>query len=156
MPNEARTLLEGELRWVQASGSGRTWATASAPASGIVGLCAGVTIASGRTITTIMNRGIPDHHKETERAAIDVSFDMLWTGTYALPTASGAGASVPMWHFELRASAPEIGASSAFYYQFYGCPVLSVDIKEAKEGDTISLKTKALAMNGPTASGYIS
>lgn len=153
---EARTLLEGELRWVQASGSGRTWATAATPASGIVGFCAGVTITSGQTITTIMNRGIPDHHKKTEAAAIDISFDMLWTGTYALPTASGGGASVPMWHYEFRTSAPELGAASAYYYQFYGCPMVSVDIKEAKEGDTVSIKTKALGMSGANTSGYLS
>lgn len=156
MANEVRTLLEGELRWVQASGSGRTWATAASPASGIVGLCAGVTITSGQTVTVIMNRGVPDHNKVTEKAAIDLSFDMMWTGNYAIPTASGGGASVPMFHYELRASAAEIGATSAFYYQFHGCPIASLDIKEAKEGDTISFKTKALAMNGPTASGYLS
>jgi hypothetical protein len=34
---ELRTRLEGSLRWVQASGSGNVWATASAPASGVFG-----------------------------------------------------------------------------------------------------------------------
>ncbi len=34
---EVRIMSEGTLRYVQGSGSGRTWGTASAPASGLYG-----------------------------------------------------------------------------------------------------------------------
>lgn len=157
MSNEARVQAEGSLWWVQASGSGRSWSTAATPASGLVGLVTDFSFTSGATITTVMERGIPNHHKLTERARIEPSFSFLWTGTNALPTAAtGSGASVPMFHLEFKAIRPEDFAGSGYYYQFQGVALQSFDFKEAKEGDNITFKAACLAMNGPTASGYLS
>lgn len=156
---EQRVMMEGSLWWVQASGSGRTWATASAPASGLVGLVTDFSFTSGATITTIMERGVPNHHKLTERSRIEPGFSFGWTGTNAMPSAvTGTGASLPMFHLEFKAARNEdgTGLGSGFYYQFHGAALQSFDFKEAKEGDSITLKAACLAMNGPTASGYIS
>lgn len=153
---EIRVALEGSLWWVQASGSGRTWATASAPASGLVGLVTDFSFTSGATITTIMERGIPNHHKLTERARIEPTFSMGWTGTNALPTAiTGTGASVPMFHYEFKSIRPEDFAGSGYYFQFQGAALQSYDFKEAKEGNNKTIKLACLAITGPTASGYI-
>lgn len=153
---EVRTQLEGLLMFVQASGSGASWATASAPASGVLGYVQDVSFTSAQTITTVKDRGIPTHHKMVERDPISVSFSFLWTGSALSTPASGSGASVPMYHMELRASAPEmVGSPSAWYYQFYGIPIQSVDFREQRDGDQISFRSVALGMNGPTASGYL-
>ncbi len=149
-------MAEGSLWWVQASGSGRTWATAATPNSGLVGYVTDFSFSSAATITTIMERGTPDHHKLTERSRIEPTFSFLWTGTNARPTATGTGASVPMFHLEFKAIRPEDFAGSGYFYQFHGCAAQSIDFKEAKEGDNISMKIACLAMNGPTASGYLS
>jgi hypothetical protein len=152
---EVRTQFEGSLWWVQASGSGRTWATAATPASGLVGFCTDMSFTSGQTITTVSDRGIPHHHKVTEKARIEPTFSLMWTGQHAVPTATGGGASVPMFHLELKSLEPE-NAGSGRYYQFHGCALQSFDFKEAKDGNTVTMKCAALAMNGVTASGYLS
>jgi hypothetical protein len=157
MSNEIRVAAEGSLWWVQASGSGRAWATAATPVSGLMGLVTDFSFPSGATITTINERGIPNHHKMTERARIDIAVTFGWTGTNALPSATtGAGASVPMFHLEFKAIRPEDFVGSGYYYQFHGAALQSFDFKEAKEGDNQSVKFAALAMTGPTASGYLS
>ena len=156
MSGEIRTHLEGTLRWVQASGSGRTWATASAPASGIFGYVQeGATYTSGQTITTVMDRGIPDHHKLASKDAITFSLTVLSTGFIPSPS-SGSGASVPMWHLELRESQPEVGSGSAIYTQFHGVAPNSIVWTENAAGNTFQVQGVALSMNGPTASGYLS
>jgi hypothetical protein len=152
---EARVLLEGTLRGVQASGTGLTWATATSPPSAIYGFVDSFTFNSAQTVTTISNRGIPDHNKITEKAPIDVTFNFIYTGSYtAFATASGS--TVPMQHIEWRASAAEQGAGSGFYYQFYGAALKSIKNAEAKDGDKVSVNYVCLGMNGPTASGYLS
>lgn len=152
---EVRTMLEGTLRFVQASGSGRTWATGAAAPAGLFGYVESFTYTSAQTVTTIKDRGIPDHHKVTEKAPIDVSFDLLSTGSaFSFLTASGA--SVPMIHLEHRASAAELIAATGYYYQFHGVAVQSLKFTEGKEGNKISVQGRALAMVGPTGSGYLS
>ena len=156
---EVRVMAEGSLWWVQASGSGRTFATASAPVSGLVGFVTDFSFSSGATITTISERGIPNHHKLTERARIEPSFNFLWTGTNALPSAAtGTGASLPMFHLEFKSTRNEdgTGAGSGYYYEFLGCALTSDDFKESKDGNNHGYKFAALAMVGPTASGYLS
>lgn len=152
---EVRTLREGELRYVRASGSGAAWATASAPVSGLLGYVQDFSFTSAQTITTIMNRGSVDHHKMTQLSPIDVTFRFLWTGGN-FSAVSGAGATVPMVHLEHRASAAEIGATSAFWHQFHGAALVSTQLQEAAEGDTINMTFRCLAMIGATASGYLS
>lgn len=151
---ETRTHAEGLLRFVQASGSGRTWATASAPASGLVAYVQSYSHTSAISYTQIMERGIPDHHKFASKAPVDVTFDCLWTGAFAAAL-TASGATVPMLHLEHRAAAAEIGATSAFYHQYHGAVLTNISFTEAAEGDRISLTFRALSMNGPTASGYL-
>ena len=152
---EVRVQAEGTLRSIQASGSGRTWATAAAAPTTLLGYVQSFNFNSAQTVTTIMERGIPDHHKITEKAAIDVSVDYLWTGS-SLSFLTASGATVPLAHLEFRASAQEYGAGTGFFYQFMGCALNSIKLDEAKEGNKISMSFKALAMVGPTASGYLS
>lgn len=156
MPSEVRTFPEGTLRLVQASGSGRTWATAATPVSALMGYVqAGASLQSARTITTIMERGVPDHHKVTEAAPLSFSFTFKQTGT--IPTGvTGAGASVPMWHIEHRASAPENGTLTGIFNQFMGCVIESNNWTENPDGNSIQLTFKALAANLYTGSGYLS
>lgn len=156
---EVRVMMEGSLWWVQASGSGRTWATATGPASGLVGFVTDFSFTTGQTITTIMERGVPHHHKLTEKARIEPSFNFLWTGTHALPSAvTGTGASLPMFHLEFKSTRNEdgTGAGSGYYYQFMGAAFQSFDFKEAKEGNNIAMKMACLAMSGANTSGFLS
>lgn len=153
---ETRTFREGSLRWVQASGTGRAWGTAATPVSGIFGYVKSFSITSAQTVTTISDRGTPDHHKVTEVAPIDVSVQFMWTGR-SVTAVSGAGASVPMVHLEWRASAPEIGnGTTGDFIQIHGVAMPSLQWTENADGDTVDLKLVALAMNGPTGSGYLS
>lgn len=152
---EVRTFAEGTLRAVQASGSGRTWATASAPTSALFGYVQeGFTFTSGRTVQTIMERGVPDHHKITQREVINGSFTMQWTGAVPLP-GTASGASVPMWHLEHKALTPEAGSGSAVYTQIHGAVIQSIGFTEGSP-DTLNISFVALATNGPTGSGYLS
>jgi hypothetical protein len=149
---EVRSLPEGALYWVQASGSGTAWATASAPASGLFGYVQSMNFTSGRRVVAVMDRGVPTHWKQVGRDPINLSVNFAWTG--ATPTAvSGASASVPMWHLEYKADYPE-AANTATYYQFYGVVVTNMQWTEGDQ-DTVGLTMQALAMNGPTASGYL-
>lgn len=153
---EVRVYSEGTLRFVQASGSGRTWATAATPASGLLAYCRSFEYTSAQTVQTVMERGNPDHHKVTQRAPIDVTFRCGWTG--GNPTAlSGSGATVPMIHLEHRASAAEIGnGTTGVYHQFIGGALISQKLTEGTDENTIDLTYRFLGMQGPTGSGYLS
>lgn len=152
--SEVRVMAEGELRFVQASGSGQSWATAAGAASGLFGYVQAFQFTSGQTVTTIRERGTPSHHKVTERAPVQVQMTLLSTGGLPSP-ASGAGASVPLWHLEFKQRAPERGVGSAFYYQFHGCALTQAEVQEQAAGTTIKLTLAALGMAGPTGSGYL-
>lgn len=153
---EVRVMVEGSLRVVQASGSGATWATASAPVSALLGYITDFTYTSAQTVTTISDRGRPTHHKLTEFAPIDISFSFLTTG--AFPSAvSGSGATVPMWHLEHRASAAEIGnGTTGVYNEILGFALQSYQFTEGKEGNKIALKGRALGIVRDTGSGFLS
>lgn len=154
--SEVRVMSEGTLRWVQQSGSGRTWATGATQPSGIVGLVQpGFTWSSAKTITTISERGVPDHHKVTEFAPIKGSFQVLATGTFPTQITS-SGTTVPMMALELRHSAAELGSNSAVYHQFMGVPFDSFKYTEAKEGNKYDVTFIALACTTFTGSGYLS
>lgn len=156
MPSEVRTLAEGTLRYVQATGSGRVWATGTTPVSGVMGYVqAGMSIQSARTVTTIMERGVPDHHKITEAAPITTTYTFKHTGV--IPTAVvGAGASVPMWHFEHRASAVENGTVTGVFHQLIGSVIESINWTENADGNTVQITLKSLAANLFTGSGFLS
>lgn len=151
---EVRVQAEGTLWWVQASGSGRTWATASAPASGLVGYVQSFSHTSAANFAQIMERGVPDHHKLVSKSPIDVTFNFMWTGQFT-GALTASGSTVPMVHLEYRASAAELGSNSGFYYQYHGAVLTNNAFNEAAEGSTIAQSFRALAMNGPTGSGYV-
>jgi hypothetical protein len=143
------------MRYVHASGVGTSWATASAPASGLFGFVQSFSFTSGQTVTPIYERGIPNHQKVTQKQPITLTVQYLWTGS-AQTIASGSGATVPMHHLEYRASAAEMaGTPSGYYYQFHGAAIQSVQFNEAAEGNNIQVQYQCLGMNGPTGSGYL-
>lgn len=149
---EVRTISEGELWWVQASGSGRTWATAATPASGLFGFVRSMQFTSAQRVITPMERGIPDHHKVVGKDVINLQVSFDWTGT--IPNAgTGTGASVPMFHLEHLARQPEIG-NTARYHQFHGCVVQQTQLSEG-EPDSISMTMLALAVSGANTTGYL-
>lgn len=161
MPAEVRVMAEGTLRGVQASGSGRTWATASAPASALYGFVQnGMSITSAQTVTQIMDRGIPDHNKITEKAGIKVTVSQLHTyqtGVLPFSILTASGTTVPMQHLEWRVSAAEIGAgTTGIYYQFYGVATESLKIAEDSKGNKIDYSFVCLGYTGPTGSGFLS
>ncbi len=152
MGNEVRIAAEGQIWWVAASGVGTAWATASAPNSGIFAFCEGLTYTSAADVTVVSDRGVPNHNKTTNAQPIPVSFTTKHTGAH--PTGvSGAGATTPMIHLEYKGTAKEAGAAE--FLLFLGCPLSNLVWAEAADGNTMQFTTNALAMIGPTASGYI-
>lgn len=152
---EVRVMAEGTLWWVQASGSGRTWATAASVPSGQFGyIQEGMTFTSAKEMVAIMERGVPDHWKTVGFSPIDVSFSLLLGISGVPPILTASGTTTPMLHIEHRASAQELGASGT-YFQFMGVPLHSLKWTENKNGNKIDFTFKALAMVGPTGSGYI-
>lgn len=155
---ETRIQAEGTLRFVQGSGSGRTWATGASQPSGTLGYVQSFSYTSAQTVTTVMERGVPDHHKITQKAPITVAVNYFWTGGF--PSAlTASGNTMPLLHLEFRASAAEIGnGSTGFYYQFMGAALQQAQFTEGA-GDTpdaIQATYMCLAMTGPTGSGYLS
>lgn len=156
MAREARTFAEGSLRWVQASGTGG-WATASAPISALVGFVqAGLGFQSARNMVTIMERGVPHHHKFVSQEPPQITFTYLQavTANFANP-ATASGVSTPQVHFELRHTDTETPAQTAQYFQFHNGVLLSRNPTEGENGNTIQETWKFLSMVGPTASGWL-
>lgn len=162
MSNEVVVFSEGTLRGVQASGSGRTWATGATPPSALYGYVQnGMSITSAQTVTTIMERGIPDHHKITEKAPIKVTIKQLQTYQTAFITPfnvlTASGTTVPMQHLEWRTSAANIGAGgTGEYWQFLGVATESIKATEDTKGNGLDYSFVCLAMIARTGSGYLS
>ena len=153
---EARNALEGTLRWVQASGSGSSWATASAPASRTLGFVENFKFTSALQRDVIMSRGRASHHKLVSVGPIPVSFDVLYAVTADWPSpATASGSTTPMVHLELKMTAPEVAALTGIYYQFYGWPINSLDFSETTPANRLSFQGQALGMSGANASGYL-
>ena len=158
---EVRVAMEGTLGWVQQSGSGTSWATASAALSGAnMAYVRGFSYNSGLRTVQVANRGIPDHNKVVGKDAINGSFSVAYANTADMPTklsATGAGASVMMIMLEYRMKIPEVAlsAGSGIYYQFYGVPPAALAFAEGDNENTMAFNFVALGMNGPTASGYL-
>ena len=159
---EARTFFEGALRYIQASGistnGGTAYATASAAPSALVGFVrAGMSINSARDVVTIMERGKPSHHKGGNENPIEIQFTFLNAVTANKPPVdvTGAGASFPAVHFELKVDAPELGAGSAQYMYFMQAANVSDNWTEAEDGNPNQMTWRALKMHGPTATGFL-
>lgn len=158
-PHEVRVFAEGALYWVQASGTGGAWATASAATTALVGFVeAGMNQTSAQRIVTITDRGIPKHHKIIGKEPIELTLEFKQAVTAndpAITVATSSGASTPMIHMELKSDSVELGGGSATYRQFrYG--VLSDNQwTEQEEGNMARQTWVFLEMNGPTGSGYV-
>lgn len=161
MPQEVRTMQEGTLRWVQASGVGLTWATGSAPKSGLLGYVqAGFNFGYGNEFLAIYDRGAVKHNKLIRVTNPNGSFTVLegitgdWPEGLGIATASGA--SVPMIHLEWRMAYTELHPSTGYYYQLMGVPWPGgITLTEQPEGNTRAYNFHALTATGPTASGYL-
>jgi hypothetical protein len=163
MGQEVRTYREGTLRWVQASGRGTGWNTASAPQSGLFGFVeAGANFQPGANeFVRIYNRGTLSHNKLVRNLPVEGAFTVLegvtgdWPDTRPIATASGA--TVPMIHLEFKYSYVELGAASGYYYQLMGVAFPEgVRVTENPEGNTREYTFVALTATGPTASGFLS
>lgn len=155
---EVRVFAEGSLRWAAASASGGAWATASAAPTALVGFVqAGMAAPSAQRVTTIMERGVPSHHKVIGKDAGEIVFtiqEAVTANDPALRVATAGGATVPLMHFELKSKAAE--DASALYYQFLHCALVSNNWTEGEEGNTRQQTWRYLSYVGPTASGYLS
>ena len=152
---EVRTNFEGSLRYVQGSGSGTSWATASAPVTGLIGYVTNLTWTSAQDFLVVSDNGVPTHQKAGARQPITLSFDVQYgiTAQYPAP-ATASGATVPHILLELRMSAQEQSAGSALYYQFYGATKLSNAFTHANP-NTMTWTYQCLGMSGANGSGYI-
>lgn len=157
---EIRNFAEGSLRWVQASANGTTWTTASAPATGLVGfVAAGLTFNNQRTVTPVMERGLPNHQKLAVQqfGQVTFTFKQAVTANYPPTSVTGAGASLPLLHFELKHNAPELGGptATAQFHQFVSCAFLTQGFTEAEDGNNYQQTWQVAVISGPTASGYL-
>jgi hypothetical protein len=153
---EIRNAREGALYWLAASGSGSAWATASGASGRLLAYVQSFTWTSGKTVNPVFDRGTLSHWKATDNGQpISLSFAVLYavTGNWPTSLASGSGATVPMAHLEFKMTAPEAGAAQ--WYQFHGCPIDQLQFGEEANANTQTITMRALAMVGPTGSGYI-
>lgn len=157
--HEPRVFAEGALRWVQASGTGMAWTTASAAPTALVGFVqAGTQQTSAQRVTTVMDRGAPKHHKIVGRDAPEITFEFLETVTAndpAVQVKTASGASTPMLHFEIKHDAKEAGASSALYHQFHWGVLIDNQWTEREEGNVNRQTWRFLAVSGANATGYL-
>lgn len=162
MTGEVRTLAEGTLRSVQASGSGRTWATGATPVSALIAFVQdGFSFTSAQETVQVMERGVPDHHKVVSKSPIDVTFsNMVSYHTAQImdqAIATAGGTTVPMLHLEYKSLSKEIGdGSTAMYAEFLGALPQSFKFTENKNGNKVDFSFKCLAMIAWTGSGFLS
>lgn len=156
MSDEIRNQKEGYLYWVQASGQGNSWATASGAPTALLAYVVAFEWTSAQAVTAILDRGVPVHHKVVAQGPVQLSFTVAEAITGQLPApASGAGASVPLLHLEFKQAVPEDPGVSGIYYQFHGVPVAQVRFLAGARANTRQYTLPALAMHGPTGGGYI-
>ena len=156
---EVRNRKEGTLRWVEASGAGPTWLTASAPVSGLIGFARGFTLNSARTTYQVMDGGVPNHTKDLGAGSIQVTFDLAWGVTAQYPSVVGTGGGghsvAGLIHLEYRATAAEAGSGSALYMRVHGVTINSLAFADGDQENTQNFTCVGLGMCGPTASGYL-
>ena len=156
-PREVRIFAEGALRWVQASSTGG-WNTGSAAVTALMGFVqAGMAYTSANNVQTVMERGLPSHHKEIGKAPPTITFSYLHAVTGNIPNSinTASGVSVKAAHFELRMNAPESAAAAYEYYQFIHGVLETRGFTEGENGNQYQETWRFLSMVGPTASGYI-
>lgn len=157
MGNEVRIASEGQLRYVPASGTGKVFATASGATPVLLGYVTNVAYTSGQNVVTIMDRGNTDHHKVANKERIELSYTFLHAVTANFPDSppSGSGASVPMYHYEIKLSTPEAPSVTAQWMLFMGGATQQVQYTEADDGNTRAYTVPCLAMSAMNPSGYL-
>ena len=130
---EIRTHYEGELRWVQSSGLGTSWVTASAAGTGLIGFVqAGLSFTETKTFATVKDRGIPKMHKYQGYEPVEVAFTVLHGLTAQYPNpATSSGVSTPQIHMELKQRIEEVATGTGMYVQFYGGVIPTKAFSEA-------------------------
>lgn len=172
---EVRTHYEGELRWIEASGSAvNAWQTASAtptgtgsaawaPITGLIGYVqAGLSFTQTTTFATIKNRGTPTMHKIQGIEPIDVAFTVLHGLTAQYPSANTAigpsatmGVSRPQYNFELKMRIEEVATGTGQYVQFYKGVIPTEAFSEAEAGDTLAFTVRFLGISGFNSTGFL-
>ena len=154
---EPRNLPEGELRWVQASGTGG-WLTASAPQSGLMGYVqAGASFQQPLTFAPFFNRGTAGGFKLAQKDVGTLTFKLLYgiTADYPPTAITASGVSVPAVHFEFKQATTEDNRTG-IYHQFRNCVNGGPKFTEQANANEYDFSFQYLTQNGPTGSGYLS
>lgn len=178
---ETRVWAEGTLRWVEASGatgiSATGWVTGAAvltatgtaawaALSGLLGFVQpGMTFNHpAREFATVEDRGLPTMHKWARRLPSEITVRILeavtgdWpTGNTAIGPSSLGLADVPSFMLEFKQAIPAVESNlTGIYYQMHHAKILDRQRTEQAEGNILELRMRALAVQGPTASGFLS
>lgn len=157
MASEIRNLPEGELRWVQSSGTGG-WLTASAPKSGLMGYVqAGFTFEQPQVFTPYYNRGTAGGFKFVQKQAGTLGIKLAYgiTADYPPTAITASGVSTPQVHFEFKQASPE-NALTAIWHQFQNCVNDGPKLTEGAAQNEYDFQFAFLTFNGPTGSGFLS
>ena len=142
-------LADGHFALVPASGLSASgtglhalgWRTApGATAIGPLVYFEGLQVTSARTIRTIMNRGIPSHHKLVDRQALRLTFSYLHTGGEGIPT--------DLLHAQFGAIADDFSGNVAArdFTHFTHCVLENQDLNEQPENNMRNVSMLALQM----------
>lgn len=135
---------EGILSWVSASANTSGWSTAASSPSGIaIAYVRDFGITSGRTVNTVMNRGVPDHHKRVDATPLNLNLTYGYTGD-----------SIPDYHVHLELFMSGQNGASAFH-QVHNAIRTQHDFGEVPEENTYTDTFVAVSMTESTASGYL-
>jgi len=147
MTAEIYNLREGTLNWVSASGNSPDWVTAiNSPSGGAIGMAfvRNFDYGSGATFNTVMDRGVPNHHKAVTNDPLTVNIAMGYTGGVGIP-------GYPV-HLEFRLNNAPNGSA---FFQFHSCVRPTHAFAENDQENTMTDSFVALGMVEATASGWL-
>ena len=151
-------LADGHFALVAASGISGSGAADTLPlnfltapnvmTAGVLDYFEGLSVTSAQTIRTIMNRGVPSHHKRVDRQALRLSFSYLFTG--------GSGIPEGLHHAQFGAIADDLAGTvtQRQFTHFTHCILENQDIAEQPENNMVNVSMLALRMFH-TASGLL-
>lgn len=112
---------------------------------------------------TVMDRGVPTMHKLMSHGVTELTFTVLGGVTAEWPTANTAegpsslGLSVGQFNFEWKQAIETVeGDRTGIWYQFHRAVLVGQSLTESEEGNQVQFTIRAAAVQGPTASGYLS
>jgi hypothetical protein len=134
---EIRNFAEGELRWVESSGTGG-WITANNAMTGQLGyVLAGLGYSIQNTYQTIYERGTAMHHKWLSINAPELTFTVLHGLTAQYPPYETSA-----YHFEMRMIQQENGSS--IYKKFCNCVLTNRRFSEEDNGNKLQFTYRSL------------